>query len=91
MKDELVNQLKTQITDLERFIKFLHGEGTWEGATCTCTCNKPAASSTVSLTNGSSSSIMARNGNTNVRCFVPSEFQHEEEVKYIKFAYRDTP
>ncbi|CAG7721402.1 unnamed protein product [Allacma fusca] len=39
MKEELVNQLKTQITDLERFIHFLHGEGTWDGD-CTCACPK---------------------------------------------------
>ncbi|CAG2168580.1 unnamed protein product [Oppiella nova] len=35
MKEQLVGQLKTQITDLERFIHFLQGE---EQSKCTCNC-----------------------------------------------------
>ncbi|CAG2100352.1 unnamed protein product [Medioppia subpectinata] len=35
MKEQLVGQLKTQITDLERFIQFLQGE---EHSNCTCDC-----------------------------------------------------
>jgi len=35
MKEQLVEQLKTQISDLERFIQYLHGEGT-----CICKCPK---------------------------------------------------
>ncbi|KAJ9582666.1 hypothetical protein L9F63_022987, partial [Diploptera punctata] len=42
MKEHLVTQLKTQISDLERFIEFLQGEGTSEKSTknkeCTCNC-----------------------------------------------------
>ncbi|UYV80234.1 RUNDC1 [Cordylochernes scorpioides] len=37
MKEQLVSQLKTQITDLERFIQFLQGDGT---NNCTCNCPK---------------------------------------------------
>ncbi|GFQ87644.1 RUN domain-containing protein 1 [Trichonephila clavata] len=39
MKEQLVSQLKTQITDLERFIEFLQGEATTNGKPrCTCDC-----------------------------------------------------
>ncbi|GIX92174.1 RUN domain-containing protein 1 [Caerostris extrusa] len=39
MKEQLVSQLKTQITDLERFIEFLQGEVTSNGKPrCTCDC-----------------------------------------------------
>lgn len=39
MKEQLVGQLKTQITDLERFIEFLQGEGASNGQpNCTCNC-----------------------------------------------------
>lgn len=39
MKEQLVGQLKTQISDLERFIEFLQGEGVSNGqARCTCNC-----------------------------------------------------
>ncbi|KAF8782351.1 RUN domain-containing protein 1 [Argiope bruennichi] len=39
MKEQLVSQLKTQITDLERFIEFLQGEATSKGQPrCTCDC-----------------------------------------------------
>uniref|UniRef100_T1J021 RUN domain-containing protein n=1 Tax=Strigamia maritima TaxID=126957 RepID=T1J021_STRMM len=43
MKEQLVGQLKTQITDLERFIDFLQGEGTAAPPHLTkmCTCNCP--------------------------------------------------
>lgn len=45
MKEQLVNQLKTQISDLERFIDFLQGEATTPGpfgdrCTCNCTVHK---------------------------------------------------
>jgi hypothetical protein len=46
MKEQLVDQLKTQIQDLERFIQYLHGEGTWEGS-CNCACPKHPTSKTV--------------------------------------------
>ncbi|CAG2056806.1 unnamed protein product, partial [Timema podura] len=42
MKEHLVTQLKTQISDLERFIQFLQGDGTpveyLKHKECTCTC-----------------------------------------------------
>ncbi|XP_064634004.1 RUN domain-containing protein 1-like isoform X2 [Lineus longissimus] len=44
VKEKLVDQLKTQITDLERFIEFLQGEATSPGPlgatmkACTCSC-----------------------------------------------------
>nr|CAD7576589.1 unnamed protein product [Timema californicum] len=42
MKEHLVTQLKTQISDLERFIQFLQGDGTPvelpKHKECTCTC-----------------------------------------------------
>lgn len=38
VKEQLVVQLKTQITDLERFIEFLQGEGVVAGNQFTCTC-----------------------------------------------------
>ncbi|KZC06911.1 PREDICTED: RUN domain-containing protein 1 [Dufourea novaeangliae] len=38
MKEQLVTQLKTQITDLERFISYLHGEVSTETLACTCAC-----------------------------------------------------
>ena len=46
MKEQLVDQLKTQIQDLERFIQYLHGEGTWDG-NCTCACPKHTNSKTI--------------------------------------------
>ncbi|XP_046683276.1 RUN domain-containing protein 1 [Homalodisca vitripennis] len=42
MKEQLVNQLKTQISDLERFIEFLQGgSGTGYGNSNLCTCQCP--------------------------------------------------
>lgn len=38
MKEQLVSQLKTQITDLERFINYLQGEVSTETLACTCAC-----------------------------------------------------
>ncbi|XP_023212617.1 RUN domain-containing protein 1-like, partial [Centruroides sculpturatus] len=38
MKEQLVAQLKTQISDLERFIEFLQGKTNDEGQHCTCNC-----------------------------------------------------
>ncbi|XP_077549437.1 RUN domain-containing protein 1 isoform X1 [Haemaphysalis longicornis] len=38
MKEQLVSQLKTQITDLERFIQFIQGEGSDGKPRCTCNC-----------------------------------------------------
>ena len=44
MKEQLVNQLKTQVTDLERFIEFLQveegcvGRRSKRGSKCTCNC-----------------------------------------------------
>lgn len=38
MKELLVSQLKTQITDLERFINYLQGEVGSETLACTCAC-----------------------------------------------------
>lgn len=38
MKEQLVSQLKTQITDLERFINYLQGEVSTESLACTCAC-----------------------------------------------------
>ncbi|XP_031850172.1 RUN domain-containing protein 1 [Nomia melanderi] len=38
MKEQLVTQLKTQITDLERFINYLQGEVSTETLACTCAC-----------------------------------------------------
>ncbi|KAK2588504.1 hypothetical protein KPH14_001081 [Odynerus spinipes] len=38
MKEQLVSQLKTQITDLERFIHYLQGEVSTETLACTCAC-----------------------------------------------------
>lgn len=38
MKEQLITQLKTQITDLERFISYLHGEVSAETLACTCAC-----------------------------------------------------
>jgi hypothetical protein len=47
MKEQLVSQLKTQISDLERFIQYsVHGEGTGDG-NCTCACPKHGTSNTV--------------------------------------------
>ncbi|XP_008556714.1 RUN domain-containing protein 1 isoform X2 [Microplitis demolitor] len=39
MKEQLVNQLKTQVSDLERFIHYLQGEVSTETFVCTCTCS----------------------------------------------------
>lgn len=48
MKEQLITQLKTQITDLERFINYLQGEVSPETLACTCACpvhtNGPAQS-----------------------------------------------
>lgn len=44
MKEQLVEQLKTQISDLERFIQYLHGE-----ATCPCDCPKMSKGETESF------------------------------------------
>lgn len=38
MKEQLVNQLKTQVADLERFIHYLQGEVSTESLACTCAC-----------------------------------------------------
>lgn len=38
MKEQLVSQLKTQISDLERFIQFIQGEGSDGKPRCTCNC-----------------------------------------------------
>ncbi|XP_015118618.1 RUN domain-containing protein 1 [Diachasma alloeum] len=38
MKEQLVNQLKTQVADLERFIHYLQGEVSPESLACTCAC-----------------------------------------------------
>ncbi|XP_054281109.1 RUN domain-containing protein 1 [Macrosteles quadrilineatus] len=38
MKEQLVNQLKTQISDLERFIEFLQGGSAGNSTVCTCQC-----------------------------------------------------
>ncbi|KAL7294372.1 hypothetical protein TKK_0012379 [Trichogramma kaykai] len=38
MKEQLITQLKTQITDLERFINYLQGEVSSETLACTCAC-----------------------------------------------------
>ena len=38
MKEQLIMQLKTQITDLERFINYLQGEVSTESLACTCAC-----------------------------------------------------
>ncbi|XP_014206213.1 RUN domain-containing protein 1-like isoform X2 [Copidosoma floridanum] len=38
MKEQLITQLKTQITDLERFINYLQGEVSTETLACTCAC-----------------------------------------------------
>lgn len=38
MKEQLITQLKTQITDLERFINYLQGEVSPETLACTCAC-----------------------------------------------------
>ncbi|XP_034946370.1 RUN domain-containing protein 1 isoform X2 [Chelonus insularis] len=38
MKEHLVNQLKTQVNDLERFIHYLQGEISTETLACTCAC-----------------------------------------------------
>lgn len=38
MKEQLVNQLKTQVADLERFIHYLQGEVSTETLACTCAC-----------------------------------------------------
>lgn len=52
MKEHLVIQLKTQISDLERFIEFLQGEGTSEKniKSKECTCNCPVHGELSSLT-----------------------------------------
>ncbi|PSN47882.1 RUN domain-containing protein 1 [Blattella germanica] len=52
MKEHLVTQLKTQISDLERFIEFLQGEGTSEKSlkNRTCTCNCPVHGGLSSIT-----------------------------------------
>lgn len=69
MKEELVNQLKTQIVDLERFIQFLHGETNWDG-NCTCSCPKHHGGISSSSTNSSSMNSIHQ-----------ADFEHEEEVK----------
>lgn len=38
MKEQLIIQLKTQISDLERFINYLQGEVSTETLACTCAC-----------------------------------------------------
>ncbi|XP_058796945.1 RUN domain-containing protein 1 [Phymastichus coffea] len=38
MKEQLISQLKTQITDLERFINYLQEEVSPETLACTCAC-----------------------------------------------------
>lgn len=38
MKEQLVCQLKTQVSDLERFIQFIQGEGSDGKPRCTCNC-----------------------------------------------------
>lgn len=43
MKEQLVDQLKTQITDLERFIQYMHVEQTsMDKKKCACSKNKDA-------------------------------------------------
>ncbi|XP_076356778.1 RUN domain-containing protein 1-like [Tachypleus tridentatus] len=48
IKEQLVNQLKTQISDLERFIEFVQGETTGERMP-RCTCNCPIHGRTISI------------------------------------------
>uniref|UniRef100_A0A1B6CCB7 RUN domain-containing protein n=1 Tax=Clastoptera arizonana TaxID=38151 RepID=A0A1B6CCB7_9HEMI len=50
MKDQLVLQLKTQISDLERFIDFLQGTATdsYGGDVKECTCRRPIQSTKLS-------------------------------------------
>ncbi|XP_074115481.1 RUN domain-containing protein 1 isoform X2 [Cotesia typhae] len=48
MKEQLVNQLKTQVSDLERFIHYLQGEVSTEAYACTCTCSVHANSAKLS-------------------------------------------
>ncbi|XP_066995426.1 RUN domain-containing protein 1 [Anabrus simplex] len=63
MKEHLVTQLKTQISDLERFIEFLQGDGTFDVPTtkrreCTIACPVHCAvQSTSALSSGLKSSI----------------------------------
>ncbi|XP_021004482.2 RUN domain-containing protein 1 [Parasteatoda tepidariorum] len=54
MKEQLVSQLKTQISDLERFIEFLQGEAESDGKP-RCTCDCPVHRKTSHNHSGSSS------------------------------------
>lgn len=56
MKEQLVSQLKTQITDLERFINYLQGEVSTETLACTCACPIHAGSTCSGSGSGSSTS-----------------------------------
>ncbi|XP_021962539.1 RUN domain-containing protein 1 isoform X2 [Folsomia candida] len=68
MKEQLVDQLKTQISDLERFIQYLHGE-----ATCTCDCPKSSKS-------GSGSESGESNSNSKPKCTHYRD-EDEEEIR----------
>ncbi|XP_044728164.1 RUN domain-containing protein 1 [Chrysoperla carnea] len=55
MKEQLINQFKTQIADLERFIQFLQ-EGTQTSSTqCTCSCPVHGVHNTLNCHHSSSS------------------------------------
>ena len=75
IKEQLVNQLKTQISDLERFIQFLQGEvsspGPYGQYSKNCKCNE----------NGSAFPIF------NVILFdkKSNQFHHKEKNENLKF------
>ncbi|XP_033342955.1 RUN domain-containing protein 1 [Megalopta genalis] len=71
MKEQLVSQLKTQITDLERFINYLQGEVSTETLACTCACPVHTSGS------ATSSSSYARNA------FTKKPIEEENATKTI--------
>ncbi|KAG8184229.1 hypothetical protein JTE90_013205 [Oedothorax gibbosus] len=64
MKEQLVSQLKTQISDLERFIEFLQGEAESNGKP-RCTCDCPVHRKT--LKNQSDSDSQSDSGRTRMK------------------------
>ncbi|XP_044020404.1 RUN domain-containing protein 1-like isoform X2 [Aphidius gifuensis] len=70
MKEQLVNQLKTQVADLERFIHYLQGEVSNDTLACTCACpihlNTIKSSSTTTTSSSSSSRRDIDNSSTTI-------------------------
>lgn len=60
VKEQLVQQLQTQITDLERFIEFLQGEGVVAGNQIQCTCGPDKTKFDTCLVHGPKKILLAK-------------------------------